>query len=131
MQKQSANTQKLLNISLWIAQGLLAVTFIWAAYVKLFTPVATLAAMWPWVGQHPVLVKVTAIFDLLAGLGLILPQLLRIKPVLTIYAAYGTIMLMVSAMAFHIIRGEAEAVGINIFCALIAAFIIWGRSKTQ
>jgi uncharacterized membrane protein YphA (DoxX/SURF4 family) len=120
---------KLLNIILWVAQLILAAGFIWAASTKLFTPADELAAMWPWTAANPTLVKLTAVFDLLAGIGLVLPMLLRIKPRLTIYAAYGATALMVAASIFHVSRGEGSLIGINIFFAVVAAFIAWGRGK--
>lgn len=116
-----------LNILLWIAQFTLAVGFIWASAMKLFQAAETLAEMWPWAAAHPGLVKFTGILDLLAGIGLVLPSLLRIYPQLTIYAAYATIALMVAASIFHISRGEASQIGINIFFAALALFIAWGR----
>jgi hypothetical protein len=123
---------KVLLITLWAAQILLAATFMWAAGMKLFQPIEKLAMMWPWTGQiSPVLVKLTGVVDLLGALGLILPSLLRIKPDLTHIAAIGTIALMVCASIFHIVRGEASAIGVNIFFAIIAAFIAWGRLKVK
>lgn len=97
-----------------------------AGAMKLFKP-ADLP--WQWIKDNPDLVKATGILDLLAGIGLILPALLRIQPKLTIYAAYGTVALMVGASIFHISRGEASQIGFNIFVALIAVFIAWGRQK--
>jgi len=117
----------LLNVALWIVQVLLAVSLIWAATMKLFQPANQLAAMWPWTAEHPMLVKLTGFFDLLAGIGLVLPALLRIQPRLTLYAVYGIIALMVAASVFHIVRGEASQIGVNIVFALFASFIAWGR----
>ena len=121
-----------LHITLWIAQVLLAAVLIWAAGMKLFQPIEELAMMWPWTGQvSPALVKLTGIIDILGALGLILPSLLRIKPNLTPIAAIGVIALMVCASIFHIVRGEASAIGVNIFFAIVAAFIAWGRLKMK
>lgn len=114
------------NIILWTAQVLLAVTLIWAGVMKLFKPEDL---PWQWVKENPNLVKATGFFDLLGGFGLVLPSLLRIQPKLTIYAAYGTIALMISASVFHISRGEASQIGFNIFVVLTAVFIAWGRLK--
>jgi preprotein translocase subunit Sec61beta len=118
-----------LNIGLWIAQVISAASFIWAASTKWFTPPGELVAMWPWTADHLVLVKLTGVVDFLAGIGIVLPALLQIQPRLTVYAAYGTIALMVAASIFHIARGEASLIGVNIFFALCAAFIAWGRTK--
>jgi putative oxidoreductase len=122
-------TSKTLNILLWIAQGLLALTFIWAAYMKLLAPVAEINKMWPWTIGSEGLVKFTGMVDLLAGIGLILPALLRIQPKLTVFAAYGTVLLMIAASTFHISRGEGSQIGFNIFVAMLAVFITWGRQK--
>lgn len=117
-------TSKTMNIVLWIAQGLLALTFIWSGFMKLFQPEEL---PFPWVKENLSLVLITGIVDLLAGIGIIFPALLRVQPKLTIYAAYGTIVLMIAASIFHIARGEAEDIGFNIFMALLAVFIAWGR----
>jgi hypothetical protein len=114
------------NTFLWLAQVLLAITFMWAGAMKLFKP-ADLP--WQWIKENPNLVKVTGIIDLLAGVGLVLPALLRIQPTLTIYASYGIITLMIGASMFHIVRGETAQIGFNIFVALTAVFIAWGRQK--
>ncbi|MBO9701025.1 MAG: DoxX family protein [Sporocytophaga sp.] len=117
----------LLNITLWIAQILLSVGFIWAGAMKLFKPAEQLAAMWPWTAEHADLVNLTGVIDILAGLGLVLPTLLRIVPRLTVYASLATIALMIAAIIFHISRGEGAQIGVNIFFAVAAAFIAWGR----
>jgi DoxX-like family len=120
------NKAKVLNILLWISQILLAVTLIWAGLMKLFKSGDLL---WVWVKENPNLVTITGILDLLGGIGLVFPLLLRIKPKLTVYAAYGIIALMLCACIFHISRGLASQISFNIFVTLIAAFIAWGRNK--
>jgi uncharacterized membrane protein YphA (DoxX/SURF4 family) len=122
-------TSRTMNVILWIAQVILAVSFIWSATMKLFQPVGKLAEMWPWTAVNAGLVKFTGVLDLMAGIGLVLPAILRIQPKLTIYAAYGTVGLMIAASIFHILRGEASQIGVNIFFAVIAVFIAWGRQK--
>ncbi|GLB53959.1 hypothetical protein NBRC110019_30000 [Neptunitalea chrysea] len=122
---------KVLHIGLWIAQALVALMLLWGASAKLGTPTEELVKMMPWAAENPLLVTLTGFVDLLGGLGLLLPALLRIKPQFTVYAAYGTIALMVAAAIFHISRGEYESVGMNVVILLIALFIAWGRSKKE
>lgn len=122
-------TSKTMNILLWIAQVFLTVSLIWSSTMKLFQPADKLAEMWPWTVENASLVKLTGVLDFLAAIGLVLPALLRIQPKLTIYAAYGTIALMIAAGIFHIARGEASQIGVNIFFAVFAVFIAWGRLK--
>jgi uncharacterized membrane protein YphA (DoxX/SURF4 family) len=119
-------TSKWWNIALWIVQTLLATTFIWAGVMKLFKPNEL---PWEWVKDNATIVTLTGVVDLLAGIGLVLPSLLRIKPIWTIYAAYGTIALMIAASIFHISRGESSQIGFNIFVIIMAIFIVWGRQN--
>jgi DoxX-like family len=116
--------KSILNITLWFAQGLLALTLIWAGAMKLLKPSDL---PWQWIKENPNLVTVTGILDLLAGIGIVLPSLLRTQPKLTVFAAYGTIALMIGASIFHISRGEASQIGFNVFVVLIAVFIAWGK----
>ncbi len=125
----STVNSKWLNIALWVAQGLISLTLIWAGYAKLFQPIEETAKMLPWALDNPGLLKFTGIVDLLGGIGIVLPAALRIQPKLTVFAAYGTIALMIAASVFHISRGEASLIGMNIFFLVLAGFIAWGRSK--
>jgi hypothetical protein len=119
---------KALHIALWVVQVLIAATLLWAAGVKLFQPAAQVAAMWPWAGEVPVAVlKFTGVIDLLGGLGLLLPSLLRVWPRGTAVAAMGIVVLMVCASVFHIVRGEGSQIGFNIVFGALAGFVAWGR----
>ncbi len=119
-------TSKTLNLLLWIAQGLLAVTFVWAGTMKLVKPTDL---PYPWVKDNANLVLLTGIVDLLAGIGIVLPTLLRIKTQLTVFSAYGIVALMVAAIIFHVSRGEVKDIGFNIVMLLIAMVVSWGRHK--
>lgn len=129
MTNQSKKTDWL-TIALWVAQVLLAVSFGWGGFMKLLQPAGQLAQMWPWTGQvSKTLLTFTAILDLLGALGLLLPALLRIKPILTPTAAAGCFVLMICATVFHIQRGEAGLITPNLAFALMAAFVAWSRFK--
>ena len=113
---------------LWIVQGLLALTFVGTGIWKLATPIPQLAAMIPWAGQvSPGLVYATAVFDLLGGLGVLLPSATRIKPGLTVLAALGCAALQVSAIVFHLSRGEAANTPFNVLLVALSLFVAWGR----
>lgn len=118
-----------MHFLLWVAQGILALIFILAAYIKLFQPIDEAAKMLPWAKDNRGLVKITGIVELLGTIGIILPTALNIRPKLIVYAAYGIIALMILASFFHITRGEAPLIGMNIFFLLLAAFVAWGRSR--
>lgn len=121
---------KVIHISLWIVQGLLAAMFLMAGATKAFQPVEALVAALPWVSSTPIgLVRFVGVSELLGAIGLILPALLRIKPTLTVWAAIGLGTIMILAAIFHATRGEFSAIGANAVLLGMFAFIAWGRSK--
>jgi putative oxidoreductase len=124
------NSSKALNVTLWIAQVLLAGMFIMSGFMKVAQPIEQLSQMLPWASEvSSALVRFIGISELLGGIGLILPALLRIKPQLTAWAALGLVGVMIFAAIFHASRGEFSAIGMNVVLALIAAFVAWGRFK--
>jgi uncharacterized membrane protein len=128
--KNQKTTSKALNISLWAAQGILAAMFLMAGVMKSTQPIEQLGASLPWVNDVSLgLVRFIGISELLGGIGLLLPALLRIKPILTPLAAMGIFAIMVLAFVFHITKGEYEALGFNVILGAIAFFIAWGRYK--
>ncbi|KEO73931.1 DoxX family protein [Anditalea andensis] len=127
MIKEQKNAN-ILNIMLWTAQVVLAATFLWAGVMKLVQPDAL---PFPWIKESSHLVLITGLIDLLAGLGIVFPLWLSIKPKLTIFAAYGIFVLMMAACIFHISRGEAGDIGFNIFMAFLAVFVAWGRQSKR
>ena len=119
---------KALRVSLWIVQALLAVMFVGTGVWKLVTPIPTLAAKMPWMGQVSLgFLQLTALFDLLGGLGLMLPALTRIKPTLVPLAALGCAALQVCAIVFHLSRGEGANTPFNFVLVLLSLFVFWGR----
>lgn len=118
-----------LGAALWVAQGVLAFFFLWGAWMKLGMPLDEAAKMAPWVAVHPGLAKFTGLVDLAGGLGILLPALLRIQPRLSVLAAAGIIALQVLAMGFHLLRGEAMVLPMNLVLLLLAGFVLWGRTR--
>jgi hypothetical protein len=122
---------KAMNIALWIAQVVVAASLLMGTAMK-FMPIEKISVMMPWTGQLPaIVVRLLGLIDLLGALGLVLPAMFHIKPQLTVWAAIGTILLMLCAIVFHISRGEASVIGFNIFLAVLAAFIAWGRKQNR
>jgi hypothetical protein len=119
-----------IRVALWLIQGLLALLFVGTGVFKLVTPIPTLASRWPWAGEQPGLVPLTATADLLGGLGLIVPALTRIRPQpLTRLAALGCAALQGGALAFHFWRGEQANTPFNFGLLALALFVWWGRGK--
>lgn len=126
MSKNSRNSA--LDYGLWAAQGLLGLLFAGTGVWKLLTPIAQLAQLIPWAGQvAPGLLYLTAFFDLLGGVGVVLPSLTRIRPGLTVLAALGCAALQACAVAFHLSRGEGASTPFNVVLIGLALFVAWGR----
>ncbi|HVQ38421.1 MAG TPA: DoxX family protein, partial [Pyrinomonadaceae bacterium] len=89
-----------MNIALWILQVLLALMFLFAGGMKLVIPPDVMAKMGsPNQVQLPgLLIRLIGVFEVLGGLGLILPGLLRIKRGLTPAAAIGLVIIMIGAV---------------------------------
>jgi hypothetical protein len=118
---------KTLNIWLWVAQVILALSLLSGAIMK-FMPIEKIAPIMAWMGQLPPLtVRLLGVIDLLGAIGLILPPLLHINPKLVPITAIAICVLMICAIVFHVSRGEASVIGVNITYVAIAAFIAWGR----
>jgi len=119
-----------MNIVLWIVQGLLALAFLAAGFMKLATPVDEFAANMAWaVDVPPLLVRFIGLAEVLGAIGLIVPAVTRIRPHLTPMAALGIIAIMVLAAIFHLTRGEGSMVMPNIFMIAMAGFVYYGRTK--
>lgn len=121
---------KALQFGLWFAQVLLFVAFVLFGMMKLFMPVEALAGMWVWPGEVPVaFLRTMGAIDVAGGLGVLLPALTRIRPVLGVLAALGCVVLQIAAMLFHAARGEFQALPLNVVLLGLAAFVLWGRGR--
>lgn len=120
-----------MNTVLWILQGILALIFVMAGFMKLGTSRDELRTKngMEWVEDvSSSSLKLIGLVELLAAIGLILPHLTGILPWLTPAAALGLILTMVGAMFLHLRRGdEFKALSKNIILALLAAAIAYGR----
>ncbi|MBY0424626.1 MAG: DoxX family protein [Cytophagales bacterium] len=117
-----------LNIALWITQGILAVMFSMAGFMKLSTPIDILVSSVPWAKDvSETLVRFIGATELLAGIGFLLPSIFRILPKLTPLAAFGVFLIMVLAAGFHISRMEYNELIFNLFIGSMAIFVVWGR----
>ncbi|PKQ36267.1 MAG: DoxX family protein [Actinobacteria bacterium HGW-Actinobacteria-11] len=112
-----------MEIALWIVSGILAVTYLAAGTMKTFVPKERLTSL-PWTKEYSVgTVKFIGMAELLGGLGLVLPWLTGIAPVLTPLAASGLFLVQILAMVHHLRHNEAKSVPINIVLLLLALFV--------
>lgn len=117
-----------MNVALWIAAGILAVIFLAAGLTKLTQPREKLAEKMSWtVDSSDSAVKAVGLVEVLGAIGLILPALTGIAPILVPLAATGLAIVMVAAAIINIRNGEAPHVIINAVLLALAVFVAWGR----
>ncbi len=119
-----------LNILTWLIQIAVAGLFIMAGAIKLTQPLAEVSANIPWAADVPsIFVRIIGLVDLIGGLGLLLPSVLRIQPHYAYCAAWSLCFVMLLAVVFHLIRGEFAAIAVNLILLALLYFIGWARYK--
>lgn len=118
-----------MNTAFWIAQGLLAAMFLMAGFTKSTQSKEKLEKQFPWVKEFSlVTARLIGISEILAALGLILPRITGIAPILTPIAAVGLCVIMLLAIVtVHLKNKEYKEVGLNLFIFLLAGFVAYGR----
>jgi hypothetical protein len=128
-QQNQTNPRKIgkpMRIALWIVQSLLAFIFMAAGCMKLFA-FDKIAAQMPALADQHGLVTFIGACEVAGALGLILPGLTKIMPILMTWAAAGLATIMVLATGFHLMRGEYSHVPITVTIFALAAFVVYGR----
>ena len=113
-----------MNVALWIVQGLLAALFLFAGGAKLVLPLDQMAGPVALPGWF---LRFLGVAEVLGGLGLILPGLLRIRPGLTPLAAAGLVIIMIGATVVTLLGGTVAPALIPFTVGLLAAFVARGR----
>ncbi|MEU1391451.1 MULTISPECIES: DoxX family protein [unclassified Nonomuraea] len=125
-----------LNGALWSLQALWGFFFAGSGFGKVLLYDDVLYAAAPravaWYAAVPQsLIVFIGIVEVLGGIGLILPTMTKVKPMLAPLAAAGLTLTMILAAGFHIVRGEYELVPANILLGGVAAFVTAGRWKLR
>ena len=119
-----------MNIALWVIAGLLAAVFLIAGASKLLIPQEKLAKApgGGWVLDFSAgFVKALGTVEILGAVGLILPALLDIAPILVPMAAVGLALIMVGAAIVTFRRQEFKHVLLNLTYLALLVFVAWGR----
>jgi uncharacterized membrane protein YphA (DoxX/SURF4 family) len=118
-----------LRIALWTCQVLLAIAFALSGAMKLGPlPAEALQAKGAVVLSEG-LIRFIGVVELLGAVGVVVPALLRVKPWLTPLASAGLAVVMVLAVAFHVVNGEAAHTPAPLALGAIAVFVSWGRFR--
>ena len=113
-----------MNVALWTVQVLLALLFVWAGGMKLVLPLDQLTGPFPLPGWF---LRFLGVAELLGGLGLVLPGLLRRLTWLTPLAASGLIIIMIGATVITLAAGGIGPALISAVVGVLAVFIAYGR----
>jgi uncharacterized membrane protein len=117
------------NVALWIVAGVLAVAMFGSGLMKALQPREKLIKSGlAWVEDFsPGMVRTIGVLEVLGAIGLILPALLDIAPILVPVAATGLAITMAGAVVVHVRRKEYQAIVPGAVLLLLALFVAWGR----
>ncbi len=121
---------KLVNILLWIFQILLGLLFLFSGSTKFMMTVAEMNAQSPvaWPGWF---LHFIGVCEVLGGIGLILPALLRIKPGLTPLAAVGLAIIVAGATVITLMGPMKGLALVPLVTCLLCIFVAFGRFKLR
>ena len=113
------------NYALWTMQVLLALLFIFSGVMKFLMPVAKMQ-------EGPIKLPMSFLYfigvaEILGGLGLILPGMLRIKRNLTPLAAGGLLVIMIGATVVTAVGGFSPTVLVPLVIGALLAIVANGR----
>jgi DoxX-like protein len=118
------------NVALWVVTGVLATALLvstskmWVSREK----IASLGSASEWVLDFsPGALRAIGTLEILAAVGLILPAVLDIAPVLVPVTATCVALLFVCAAVMRLRRGERLTVLGDVAYLALAVFVAWGR----
>jgi uncharacterized membrane protein YphA (DoxX/SURF4 family) len=115
-----------MTYALWIVQALLALLFLFSGAMKFIMPIEEMTRDI----QMPVaFLRFIGVAEILGGVGLVLPSLLRIRPGLTPLAAAGLVIIMIGATVVSLMIGGVVLALMPFVVGLLTAFVAYGRWK--
>ncbi len=119
-----------MNLALWIVAGVLAAVLL-VSTSKAFVPrekIASLGHAAEWVLDFsPRALRAIAALEFLGAVGLILPAVLDIAPILVPVSATGVALLFTGAVIMRVRRGERATIVPDLIYLAMAVFLAWGR----
>jgi uncharacterized membrane protein len=116
------------NAVLWLLQIVLALAFLALGLLMVMRSRERLLRVAGWVEDFPEwVVTTTGVLELLGAVGVVLPGVLGVAGVLVPVAALGLVVLLIGAIATHLLRGEQDEVGVPVALLIAAAVVAAGR----
>jgi uncharacterized membrane protein YphA (DoxX/SURF4 family) len=118
-----------MNLALWIVAIVLAVVFTGSGLMKELVPKDKLVtAGQGWAQDYSQTnIRLIGLAEILGAIGLVLPAVVHIAPILVPLAAVGLVLVMVGAAVVHARRNEPMNVAVNLVLITLAIFVAWGR----
>jgi len=119
-----------MNIALWIAQGLLAAMYLIVGSMKAFQPARVREnPRMTWAhGRPDDYIRFVGTVEVLGALGLILPLVTGIMPWLTVLAGIGLMLVQLLAIfTEHLPKKEYDVIPLNIVLLALSIFVVIGR----
>lgn len=113
-----------MNVVLWIIQALLAALFLFAGGMKLITPIEEMTKQIAMPGWF---LRFIGVAEVLGAIGLILPWLLRIRPILTPLAAAGLTVIMIGATVLTLMIGDIPTALMPLVTGMLCVFVGYSR----
>lgn len=108
--------------------GLLTLAYLPAGGRKLTIAQDEAFTAFPWAERAGLSVlRTIGALEVLGAIGLILPMLTGILPLLTPIAAVGLVLVQIVAIALHVRRGEFQTLPVNVVLLLLALFVAIAR----
>lgn len=117
-----------MEVALWVAQGLLALIMLMVGVSKIGQPREKMLDRMAFVedfSDGPI--RTIGVLEVLAAIGLILPGLTGVAPILVPLAAVGVAFVQAGAVVVHLRRSETQQLVMNLALIAVAVFIAWGR----
>jgi uncharacterized membrane protein YphA (DoxX/SURF4 family) len=116
------------NAVLWLLQIVLALAFLALGLLMVTRSRERLLRVAGWVEDFPQgVVTAIGVLELLAAAGLVLPGVFGVAGVLVPVAAVGLVVLLIGAIATHLLRGEQDEVAAPVALLIAAAVVAAGR----
>jgi uncharacterized membrane protein YphA (DoxX/SURF4 family) len=118
-----------MNTTLWVLQCITALAFMYSGINKsiLSEQKLVLSGQTGVEGLSLPFIRFIGISEILGSIGVVLPVLLNVLPVLTPLSAIGFAIIMVPAAMIHYKRHENRNVMTNCILFMISLFIAYGR----
>jgi uncharacterized membrane protein YphA (DoxX/SURF4 family) len=120
-----ASSRKGLHYTLWVVQVLLALLFLFAGAMKFIMPIEEMTKQMPQFSGT--FLHFIGVCEILGGLGMVLPGLLKIQTGLTPLAAAGLVILMIGAVVVSYQLKGMAGIPAPLIAGVLAAFVAYGR----